>query len=208
MNQHTAKRVFTGLTTPTRTDTFLQGIAASFRMMENAQREMEMPQVQGSRPGAPPIQWEHHQDYHITLNYLGNLSPEQAVIIRRITRETAGITQTFDLTLDSLELFPAQDQNALVVTVKSPTGAGELHQLQKLLEEKLEARGFEPNQFQYKPHITIAKTHMEMTRVQALWPLRPIPDPPRWAAQSVAIFNSNNSRNGTKYVQTDGWSLA
>ena len=204
MKENTVKRVFTGLTIHEGVRSLLDKLARTLRDSESSFRTV------GILPNdKPETQLENPHDYHITLNYLGNMTPEQKGIIQRITKETAMSTPTFDLTLDSLELFAAQDRNALVATVKSPTGARELHKLQKALEEKLEARGFEPNQFQYKPHITIAKTHLGRDTLQTFYPLqKPIHDPPIWTAQSLAIFRSNTGSMDTKYVQTNGWSLA
>ncbi len=201
MNDATLKRAFVALPVPRTATRFLQDMTQSLR---HALNQLEKNQ----NTPTPRTIWEDPANYHITLKYMGDITSDQADILERITRETAHRTPAFKLTLTTLELFRTDAQSALVLKSKPSGRSQTLWNINRELEEKLNTAGLRPSDFDFTPHITIAKTDRGDTPAPPAWPLSlPVPNPPTWTQTSVTLFSSGATKNNRRYHQVNSWAL-
>ena len=99
------------------------------------------------------ISWQKNSDHHITLNFVGEMEPEQ------IEEMYIGISEinflsNLNISLSSVSFFPNEDSQLLSVIIK-PT-----NQLQKAFEkidEVVTKIGFGSSLKNYRPHITLGR---------------------------------------------------
>jgi len=99
------------------------------------------------------ISWQKNSDHHITLNFVGEMEPEQ------IEEMYVGISDlnflsNLNISLSSVSFFPNEDSQLLAVIIK-PT-----NQLQKAFEkidEVVTKIGFGSSLKNYRPHITLGR---------------------------------------------------
>ena len=103
----------------------------------------------------PFKRWVHHEDYHITLAFLGHASEEQlekaAYYIEEVLRNSKG----FELTLDQFGGFGRPDSPRIfwANTKESPV----LNNIRKLVYDSCKMAGFHLDPRPFKPHITLAR---------------------------------------------------
>ena len=110
----------------------------------------------------PGIKWANPNDVHLTLKFLGNISP---TIIDQITRGITNAAQKippFTLYVQQLGAFPSL-KPPLIATAALVGELDKLSQLQKLLESSLSGLGFAPEPRSFKPHLTLARLRSQAT---------------------------------------------
>lgn len=102
------------------------------------------------------IKWVAPDGIHLTLKFLGGVTPENIEPVKQaLTRATEGI-KPFELEIKGLGAFP--NLRRLVVVWCGLTGDLEhLNQLQKKVEEHVSPMGFSPEKSPFSPHLTLAR---------------------------------------------------
>ncbi|MFC6601962.1 RNA 2',3'-cyclic phosphodiesterase [Ectobacillus funiculus] len=98
--------------------------------------------------------WVHHDDYHITLVFLGEVS---SLLLSRIQEEMQqlSINRRFSITVQGIGAFGlAERPRVLWAGITHPP---ELFALQKQVYNFCEALGFSLETRPYRPHITLAR---------------------------------------------------
>lgn len=115
----------------------------------------------------PFRKWTHTDDYHITLQFLGDASHEG---MEQLCRHLVSVKQpSFQLKLDQLGWFgSASAPRILWVGVNGELQA--LNQLQQQVTTRTKQCGFAEEERSYKPHITIARYYDEARRSTARYP--------------------------------------
>ena len=94
-------------------------------------------------------------NWHLTLRYLGPLSPHRLDgVIHAL--EGAAFTAPFRLRLDGLGAFP-RPERATVLWVGTAEGTEELHLLRDQVEETLEYAGMPREERPFEPHLTLSR---------------------------------------------------
>lgn len=103
--------------------------------------------------GVSGVKWVGRAQMHLTLRFIGEVTPEQS---RTIQTALAGITcEPFTLTLQGVGQFPPKGSpRVLWVGVNAPRT---LHQLAALIETALRGTGLDPADHPFSPHITLAR---------------------------------------------------
>lgn len=107
------------------------------------------------RPDDRHVKWVDPAGIHLTLNFLGNIRPDQVDPISEVMRAAATIPP-FELSLDRLGVFP-NPQRVQVVWVGLGGDLSALGELQKHLTTGLETLGFAPEKRPFKAHLTLAR---------------------------------------------------
>jgi len=107
------------------------------------------------RPDDRHVKWVDPAGIHITLNFLGNVRPDQVDPVSEVMRAAAAIPP-FELSLDRLGVFP-NPQRVQVVWVGLSGDLSALGELQKRLTAGLEPLGFAPEKRPYRAHLTLAR---------------------------------------------------
>lgn len=106
------------------------------------------------------VKWVSRENLHITLKFLGEVKQGRLEKITERARNAMGPFGPLDFRLDKLGAFPDIDYPK-VIWIGSSNTPPELIALQGSLEESLEELGFQPEDREYVPHVTVGRTKEE-----------------------------------------------
>lgn len=116
----------------------------------------------------PPnsVRWTVVANIHLTLHFLGNISPDEVLTVGRLLNDIATVRPAFSLTLSGLGYFPNQHKPRIIwAGIKGETEP--LITLQQMLGEQLQTEiGFTPESRPYSPHLTLGRVKQELARSQ------------------------------------------
>lgn len=152
------------------------------------------------------MEWERG-GYHITLRFMGGLSPQQ---VQLLDLSTAGSVsgrprhRQFDLSLGGLGMFPEVGPPRVVwVGVKGDVPA--LDHIQRHAEALATTAGCEPADFPFRPHITVCRfrdmTQAEGEQVRQAISAMDAPIPAAWTVGAVGLFHSVLTPLGVVYEE-------
>lgn len=103
----------------------------------------------------PFKRWVHREDFHVTLAFLGNVSPEMLQIAQEKLAQVTCTTVPFSLATDRIGIFGKHDSPRILWqgVMHSP----QLHTLQKKVNAAMKAAGFCLDERPFRPHITMAR---------------------------------------------------
>lgn len=104
------------------------------------------------------IRWVRPESIHLTLKFLGDISPERVEPITSMMQGIVSGYSPFDFQVGEFGCFPNRRRpRVLWVGVQEPSGL--LAALQEDLERGFEALGFEPEKRAFHPHLTLGRLH-------------------------------------------------
>lgn len=128
-------------------------------------------QIRGLRA---PVAWTASKNLHITLEFLGEISPEQAAAVERSMRAVAAGTGPFSLTAEGGGVFPGtRNPRVLWVGILEPLEL--VRQLQQNMGNALSGAGFPREDRPFHPHITVGRTRGAL--------------PPAWGERFVQVLS-------------------
>ncbi|GGC51227.1 RNA 2',3'-cyclic phosphodiesterase [Haloferax sulfurifontis] len=114
--------------------------------------------VQDRLSDADGLRFTDPERAHVTLKFLGEVSPDRIAEVEDAVEsavEDAGVGP-FDASVGGLGVFPSLDY-IRVVWVGVGDGAAELTQLHEAIERETTALGFDPENHDFTPHVTLAR---------------------------------------------------
>lgn len=151
-----------------------------------ADLQTRLPQVQGN--------WVHPMDLHITLQFLGAVSPDRQQCILHAASAVQGFS--FALEINHLDFWP-KPRIAWAGPEKIPK---ELLQLVKSLGQNLRECGFRERR-PYRPHVTLLrKTTPGMALV--------LPQPVFWLVDHLVLAESLPGSDPPWYKIVESWPLS
>jgi 2'-5' RNA ligase len=108
------------------------------------------------------IKWVNPDGIHLTLRFLGDVSPSMIEPITRAMTDAAQKTAPFKLNIQQLGAFPNL-KRVQVVWVGLGGEMAEVEKLHRLLESNLYRLGFAAEQRSFKPHLTLARLGNEVS---------------------------------------------
>jgi len=133
------------------------------------------------------------QNFHITLAFLG------AVQARRLPSVMEAASQVdeapVELRLEQLEAWPGAH-----VLCLTPGRCEPLHRLVDQLRINLLAHHLEPDQKEFRPHVTIAREWRDRNVERRIGPFA-------WSAQDFVLAESETSRSSSQYRIIGRWPL-
>ncbi len=138
---------------------------------------------------------------HVTLKFLGDIEEDRVPAVEAALEtavDEAGVAP-FDLHLGGYGAFPSTDYIS-VVWVGAREGGGELTRLAGAVEDRLTAIGFDPEDHEFTPHVTIARMDdaRGKARVQQVIEEED-PDVGAMRVESVALTESTLTSEGPEY---------
>lgn len=100
--------------------------------------------------------WVHSADLHITLQFLGDTSPDKTLEIVESLRAVAAAASPFNVSLAGLGVFGKKDAPS-ILWIGIQDQLNSLPQLQKNIESAMNLLGFEKEARAYTPHLTLAR---------------------------------------------------
>jgi 2'-5' RNA ligase len=107
------------------------------------------------RAGAD-VSWTKPENMHLTLNFLGEVDERRIGEIEKACVSSSAEFQPFTLSLNGTGVFP----NARQPRILWAGVAGEIEkavEMRRRLEERLALIGFEPEEKDFRPHLTIGR---------------------------------------------------
>ena len=118
-------------------------------------RALESLQVE-LRPLAPKARWVPPENAHLTLAFLGSTEEAQVPELSRALEAVAGRAKPFDLQFQGGGAFGSSKKpRVLWVGVEGDTAA--LQRLHGWTEAALKPLGYQPEDRDYRPHLTLAR---------------------------------------------------
>ncbi|GIP34306.1 RNA 2',3'-cyclic phosphodiesterase [Paenibacillus sp. J2TS4] len=144
----------------------------------------------------PFRKWTHPDDYHITLQFLGETSAEKQRQVEQALRFTAERHPNFSLTLNGLGLFgPEPSPQILWAGAEGDTSA--LRSLQQDVVEAMCKVGYEAESRPYRPHITLARKYAGPSPFERS-KLKSAPQPEAgvtsWLVNEVVLYQSHSGK--------------
>ena len=102
------------------------------------------------------IRWMKPGNIHLTLKFLGGLSSEEIETVKRVMDEAVSDFKGFELSLGGLGGFPRLE-HPRVIWIGIEKGGEESENLNKKIEASLVKEGFEREERQFHPHLTLGR---------------------------------------------------
>lgn len=150
------------------------------------------------------VRWTPPENIHLTLKFLGNISPAQVDSLTSMLRVQADSIPAFEVEVGKLGSFPdAKRARVLWVGLHAPA---ELAALLRGIESACARLGFEPEKRGFSPHLTVARVKqgvssadaqkvrraLEATKIDSLGAVR---------VDSAHLYKSDLKRDGAVYTK-------
>lgn len=101
------------------------------------------------------VRWVPSHNVHLTLKFLGDVSPASLELIKQMMRAEAAQFSAFDVQVEGLGCYPsARHPRVLWVGLQAPA---ELVSLQRAIEAAAARLGYESEERGFSPHLTIGR---------------------------------------------------
>ena len=154
--------------------------------------------------GDSSIRWVPVQNIHITLKFLGDVSPARVDALQRIIKDTADSNPAFDIHIKGLGSFP-NPKRARVLFIGIQASA-ELEAFQRGIESACQRVGFKSEMRPFSPHLTIGRVRQRTSKSdqQKIYEiLRDVKIDSLGTASvdSVHLYKSERKSNGAIYTK-------
>lgn len=154
------------------------------------------------------MRWAKPENIHLTLKFLGNVAPGDIDGIAGAMAETVRFTPAIHLGAKGLGVFPGINRpRVLWVGLKGETGS--LIEIQKRLDEHLEAVGFPRDTRAFKGHLTIARVKGRLNSkalAEAMAAFGEVESAP-FTAEEMILYRSELKPDGAVYTRIESVSL-
>ena len=160
------------------------------------------------RAASGPVSWVKPRNIHLTLKFLGEVSPTREGAVREAMEEAVAGVSPFTLRAGGSGVFPGE-RNPRVLWVGLPAGGPEAAALAARLEAACAARAFPREDRPFRSHLTLgrvrARTGLEATmrRLQA----HAGEDLGEMRAERIVLFESRLHPAGAIYTHRHEVSL-
>ena len=172
----------------------------------SADIQRELDRLSGSlrhRLSGKSVRWVPAENIHLTLKFLGNVSPANLEALQSVLHTEAARFAPFELRVAGLGAFPSTRRPRVVwVGVQAPV---ELGQLQRGLEEGLTYLGYSPEGRSFTPHLTLGRVsqsanNTELKRIgEAVVDLK-VGELGAMQVQEVRLYRSDLQPGGAVYT--------
>lgn len=167
-------------------------------------------QAELRRCGLERLRWVRPEGIHLTLKFLGETTSDKLPTIREALAESVEGVPPHRLSLGSLGVFGSR-RGPQVLWVDLEGDLAPLRQLQRRVEEGLEAAGFPRERREFSPHLTLARVRPESARAMAPLIAKALQEiqPPAigMEVREVSLMRSSLQPGGAVYEQLAAFPL-
>ncbi|MDG5777555.1 RNA 2',3'-cyclic phosphodiesterase [Haloarculaceae archaeon H-GB2-1] len=169
----------------------------------------EVAAVQERFEGASGLDFVDPEQAHVTLKFLGDTDEERVPALREELRaavDDSGVGP-FEARFGGLGVFPSLDYIS-VVWLGVRDGGAEMRRLHEEIETRTVGMGFDPEDHEFTPHVTIARMSHGggKERVQEVVETAD-PDAGTLSVEEVRLTESELRSDGPKYTTVDTMKL-
>ena len=152
----------------------------------------------------PLVRWVPPENLHLTLKFLGDISPASVDMLTQMLRAEADAARPFEMHVGGLGSFPSL-RRARVLYIGIQAGAG-LEALNHGIESACVRLGYEAEERPFSPHLTLGRVRQEVSPADgqkiraALEGLR-IDSLGTARVDSAHLFKSDLKPSGSVYTQ-------
>jgi RNA 2',3'-cyclic 3'-phosphodiesterase len=156
-------------------------------------------QTELRRAGAD-VSWTKPENIHLTLNFLGEVDERRIGEVENICVASAAEFQPFTLGLNDTGVFPNARQPR-VLWVGLAGEIGKTSEMRKRLDDGLALIGFEREEKDFRPHLTIGrvKSNRKIRELLALAGARQVPASP-FVVTELVLMKSELYPAGARYT--------
>ena len=154
------------------------------------------------------VRWVRPEGIHLTLKFLGEVDPDRIEDIVRKAEEAVREMGPFTIRIRGCGGFP-NTKNPRVIWIGVEDQNGLLRELQARAERELEALGFEREQRDYTPHLTVGRLRSGKRREGIAQALRDMGDSDLGTMEigHITLFRSLLKPTGAEYTKLGTISL-
>lgn len=108
------------------------------------------------RPAGPPARWVPGSNFHLTLKFLDEISPEQVMPIRGAITMAVSNVGAFDIRLGGFGVFP-NERKARVFWIGIDDGFDTMKTLAREIDRSVAPLGFAREEREFSAHVTLAR---------------------------------------------------
>jgi RNA 2',3'-cyclic 3'-phosphodiesterase len=151
------------------------------------------------RAGAD-VSWTKPENIHLTLNFLGEVDERRIGEVENVCVASAVEFQPFTLSLNDTGVFPNARQPR-VLWVGLAGEIGKTSEMRKRLDDGLALIGFEREEKDFRPHLTIGrvKSNRKIRELLAIAGARQVPASPFVVAE-IVLMKSELHPAGARYT--------
>ena len=154
--------------------------------------------------GSSLVRWVPAQNVHLTLKFLGDVSPASVDILTQMLRTEVDASPAFDMQISGLGSFPSlRRPRVLYIGIQAPA---EFEALYRGIESACARLGYESENRSFSPHLTLGRVKqdvsaadqqrirhaLEETKIDSLGTAR---------VNSVHLYKSDLKPTGSVYTQ-------
>jgi len=107
------------------------------------------------------IRWVPPENMHLTLKFLGDISPSNVDMLTQMLRAEADSSHCFDMHVSRLGSFPSlRRPRVIYIGIQAPAG---LEALRHGVESASRRLGYESEDRAFSPHLTIGRVRQDVT---------------------------------------------
>jgi 2'-5' RNA ligase len=152
----------------------------------------------------PLIRWVPPENMHLTLKFLGDVSPASMELLKQMLRTEADKAHAFDIHIGGLGSFPSlRRARVIYIGIQAPAG---LDALNRGIESACVRLGYQAEERSFSPHLTLGRVRQDVTASDqqsirsALEGLR-IDSLGTARVDSVHLFKSDLKPSGSVYAK-------
>jgi 2'-5' RNA ligase len=152
----------------------------------------------------PLVRWVPIDNMHLTLKFLGDVSPSNVDMLTQMLRAEADLFDCFELHLHGLGSFPNPKRPRVIyIGIQAPAA---LETLQRGIESASRRLGYESEERGFSPHLTIGRvkqniTGTEQQRIRRMLEETKIDSLGSARVNSVHLYKSDLKPTGSVYTR-------
>ena len=153
---------------------------------------------------SPLIKYVEPKNIHLTLHFLGDLTPDQIEAVKKVSDQTVKNYPAEQLLTGAINGFPNLRQPRVIFLETKTTPKNNLINLQKALGQKLQSLGLEIDPRPWRAHLTLAriKGPIDFKKPESPPPVLNIP------ITNVALMASQLQSSSPKYTVLSQYQLS
>jgi RNA 2',3'-cyclic 3'-phosphodiesterase len=152
---------------------------------------------------SPCVRWVPHHNIHLTLKFLGEVSPTNLDILTRMIQSEVSNYPIFDLSIGGLGAFPSIKRPRIIwIGLQVPPI---LYNLQMAIETGTKRLGYAAEERPFSPHLTLGRinhnaTVDEINQIAAFLTKSKVENIGPLSVSTVTLFRSDLQPGGSHYT--------